>query len=276
MPRITRLGELSYGLWRAIIALYRENPTRHLYLVYDLLYELDRIDACFSIETGDVTGYVFAWIGPRGNVAIHVWGEPRGLESCLEAFLQKWGGRVFIAQVHTPKWLEPLKRAVEEVGLRYRVVNYLDMVVDEDGFRPVNPELATRLRAEEHLEVFRRAMERIGRGLSGEELLRALRRMRYYGILINGELVSFAARCAAMPDVWAICDVYTDPRYRGRGFAKAVTSAITRDAVASGALAMLHVEEGNEPAIRVYRALGYRAVGARPWLRIGGSAKQPQ
>ncbi len=51
------------------------------------------------------------------------------------------------------------------------------------------------------------------------------------------------------------------------GYAKAVTSAVTRDAIFSGALAMLHVEEENEPAIRAYRRLGYRVVRRKPWIR---------
>ncbi len=45
-----------------------------------------------------------------------------------------------------------------------------------------------------------------------------------------------------------------------------VTSAVTRDAVASGARALLHVSEANEPALRVYSALGYRAASRKPWV----------
>lgn len=39
-----------------------------------------------------------------------------------------------------------------------------------------------------------------------------------------------------------------------------MTSAVTRDAINSGAMAMLHVLEDNEPAIRAYRRLGYVTV----------------
>ncbi|RLE63348.1 MAG: GNAT family N-acetyltransferase, partial [Thermoprotei archaeon] len=42
--------------------------------------------------------------------------------------------------------------------------------------------------------------------------------------------------------------------------------ALTREAVASGALAGLHVEEDNEPAIRVYKSLGYRITKTRIWI----------
>ncbi len=50
------------------------------------------------------------------------------------------------------------------------------------------------------------------------------------------------------------------------GYAKAAVSALTREAVASGAYAGVHVEENNEPAIRVYRNLGYRITKTRTWI----------
>jgi Predicted acetyltransferase len=61
-------------------------------------------------------------------------------------------------------------------------------------------------------------------------------------------------------------DVYTRPEYRGRGNAKAVTSAITREAIVSGAMASLHVKANNEPAIKVYRSLGYIIVKIHDWI----------
>ncbi|HDD33548.1 MAG TPA: GNAT family N-acetyltransferase, partial [Thermofilaceae archaeon] len=79
-------------------------------------------------------------------------------------------------------------------------------------------------------------------------------------------LVSIACAYLRLPEVWVVGDVYTHPAYRGRGYAKAATSAITSDAISAGAIAMLHVAEGNEPALRVYRALGYRVTGRKPWV----------
>ena len=69
-----------------------------------------------------------------------------------------------------------------------------------------------------------------------------------------------------MNELWLIGDVFTHPNYRSRGYGKIATSAITKDAIVSGAKALLHVEEGNEPAIRVYKALGYRVIRKRPCI----------
>ena len=57
-----------------------------------------------------------------------------------------------------------------------------------------------------------------------------------------------------------------EKEYRGKGYAKAVVSALTREAVTSGALAGLHVEEDNEPAIRIYENLGYKIIKTRTWI----------
>jgi predicted GNAT family acetyltransferase len=45
-----------------------------------------------------------------------------------------------------------------------------------------------------------------------------------------------------------------------------VTSAATRRIVETGAVALLYVEIGNEPAIKVYTELGYKITRAVPWV----------
>jgi GNAT superfamily N-acetyltransferase len=281
MARIVDLAGLDYGLWRSLTRLYRADPLRHFYIIYDMVYDLDSIEACFSHSQRGVEGYVFTWVSPGGEASIHVWGEPRGLEECLRAQVERRAGRLGVVQVHTPAWLGVVEAALSAAGLGYEVKRYIDMAVGEGEFRPVNPGLAVRLDPERHLDLFLRAMERRGRrlGEGGARLL--LERLRYYGVILDGELVSYAARCLSTPEVWLVCDVYTEPEYRGRGLAKAATSAVTRDAIASGARALLHVEEGNEPALRVYRALGYRRLATRPWLLTrpgpqGGSPEGPR
>ncbi|MEM2795591.1 MAG: GNAT family N-acetyltransferase, partial [Thermofilaceae archaeon] len=79
-------------------------------------------------------------------------------------------------------------------------------------------------------------------------------------------LASIASRYLTLRDVHIIGDVYTKPEYRGRGYAKAVTSEVTREAVSSGATALLHVEKNNEAAIKVYKSLGFKIISERPWI----------
>lgn len=134
------------------------------------------------------------------------------------------------------------------------------MAVGEEGFKPHSGPQAFRLtprHARQYAEL---------RGVGEGEARWRLERWRYCGVFVGGELVSVACAYLRLPEVWIIGDVYTHPAHRGRGYAKAATTAVTRDAIASGATAMLHVAEDNEPAIRAYRALGYRTAARRPWI----------
>ncbi|RLF22800.1 MAG: hypothetical protein DRN15_08125 [Thermoprotei archaeon] len=142
------------------------------------------------------------------------------------------------------------------------------MVVDEEGFRPYSAGVAIRLDAENnhHVEEFLKLAKTAGWKIDEEVAKELLTKRRYYGLFEDERLVSIACAFFRMPEVWPVGNVYTHPDYRGRGYAKAVTSAITRDAVQSGAKALLHVAEDNIPAIRVYKALGYRTISRKPWI----------
>ena len=81
----------------------------------------------------------------------------------------------------------------------------------------------------------------------------------YYGMRVNGRLIaaagthviSHAARLAVVGNVLTHMD------YRGRGFATAVTGAVTAELLRSCDQVVLNVRADNPPAINAYRHLGY-------------------
>jgi ribosomal protein S18 acetylase RimI-like enzyme len=81
----------------------------------------------------------------------------------------------------------------------------------------------------------------------------------YYGMRVNGQLiaaagthvVSQAARLAVVGNVLTHVD------YRGRGFATAVTGAVTAELLRSCDQVVLNVRSDNPPALNAYRRLGY-------------------
>lgn len=78
----------------------------------------------------------------------------------------------------------------------------------------------------------------------------------FYGIRDQGRLVAMAGERihpGRYAEVSAVC---THPDYRGRGYAAALVTAVTRGMVARGDLPMLHVRCDN-PAVRVYEQVGY-------------------
>ncbi len=257
MREVIGLEDLNYQLWRAIVSLYREGPLSHFYLLYDLLYELDRIALLLEVWGGVIASYALSWRGWQG-LGVHLWGF---MEEAVR--IMDFDRRMTI-HVYLPHQLKRVLQLVESHG-KVKVKRFIDMVADEEFFNPCNMELASPLR-EKHLSVFMEIKREQGCILSSAAARHMLLNSKYYGVFVDGRLVSIACCYIRLPEVWLIGDVYTHPDYRGRGFAKAVVSAVTRDAIQSGARALLHVEEGNKPAISVYRSLGYCPVKIRPWI----------
>ena len=82
----------------------------------------------------------------------------------------------------------------------------------------------------------------------------------YYGMRVNGRLVAAAgthviSRAARLA---VVGNVLTHMDYRGRGFATAVTGAVTAELLRSCDQVVLNVRADNPPAIAAYKALGYR------------------
>jgi len=257
--KVLRASQLDFDTWRLVTSLYSSDPLSHAYLLYDLIYELKCTDVHFCLREGKLIGYVLVWRG-ASVVGVHVWGE---VEPLLHALPR---GEKAVFQLHSSGHLHKVLRVLENCNLQVR--HFLDMVADESSFSPYYEELATRLceSIAEHVLEYAKLKESEGIKLPLEAAKSKLRKWRYYGVFVDGKLVSVACAYVRLPEVWIIGDVYTHPSYRGRGYAKIATSAITRDAVVSGAKAYLHVEENNAPAIRVYEKLGYKVLRKRPWV----------
>ena len=255
-----RISELDLELWKGILKLYMNDPLTHIYLLYDLIYELNNIDVLFKVSGNEIVGYLFTWKGPK-TISVHVWGEVKELINNIQC-----DGESIIV-IYNRKLLEPVIRFLKVKG-KVEVKEYLDMVVDEKSFKPFSVEKVIRLNVENehHVEEFLKLLHVSGWKATKEIVKELLTKRRYYGIFKEGKLVSIACAFFRMPEVWPIGNVYTHPNYRNRGYAKTVTSAITKDALQAGARALLHVAKDNAPAIRVYKALGYKEIMRKPWV----------
>ncbi len=81
----------------------------------------------------------------------------------------------------------------------------------------------------------------------------------YRGILDGGKLISMAGVHTINREkgVAAIGNVVTDEAYRGQGLARSVTSKLVADLLCDHKLVGLNVGRDNEPAVRVYKRLGF-------------------
>jgi len=82
----------------------------------------------------------------------------------------------------------------------------------------------------------------------------------YYGVRIAGRLIAAAGTHVISPQarLGVVGNVMTHADFRGRGFAKVTTSAVTQELLRSCEDVVLNVRSDNPPAIAAYRALGYR------------------
>jgi len=258
------LKELDYDLWIKIVKLYVSNPIDHCYLMNGLLYNPERSDTIFVIKNGVITGYVYAST-IRGGLRIVLWGEtsPKHLSSVLDKStfviinFQKDAEEIEV---------EPYLTALVERKYRNPELSYFyDMVTDEERFKPYRAGNVRKLN-EADLDAFIEIRKIHGRPVSREEALELIKQRRFYGVYENDKLVGIAGARIKLPEIWIIGNVFVHPDYRGRGYGKAVTSAITEDAVKSGALAYLQVETTNSIAINIYEKLGYRTIRKNPWI----------
>jgi len=81
----------------------------------------------------------------------------------------------------------------------------------------------------------------------------------YYGMRVNGQLVAAAGThvVSAAARLAVVGNVLTHLDYRGRGFATAVTGAVTAELLRSCDEIVLNVRADNPPAINAYRRLGF-------------------
>jgi len=82
----------------------------------------------------------------------------------------------------------------------------------------------------------------------------------YYGVRVGGRLVSAAGThvISASARLAVVGNVMTHTDYRGRGYATAVTGAVTSELLRFCDQVVLNVRADNPPALAAYRRLGYQ------------------
>lgn len=86
---------------------------------------------------------------------------------------------------------------------------------------------------------------------------------------VGGEVVAFAGNTREAAGAVRVAPVYTPPGQRGRGYAAAVTAAVTRAALDAGAAdVVLYTDITNPTSNALYQRLGYRPVEDRTVLEF--------
>jgi len=97
-------------------------------------------------------------------------------------------------------------------------------------------------------------------------------RMSYRGIMlweVGAEPVALAALSRPVAGVTRVVTVYTPPQFRRRSYGGAITTAVTRAAMAAGASeVVLFTDLANPTSNALYQRLGYRPIDDRVLLEL--------
>ena len=150
-----------------------------------------------------------------------------------------------------------LPEALPGVAAIYRVdpgPAMVRMVVDRDRFRPYPADVA-RLGPLDSGALNRLYQVGFASWLPAAAIANGV----YYGIRVGGKLVSAAGTHVISPAarLGVVGNVLTHADYRGRGYATAVTGAVTAELLRACDQVVLNVRSDNPPALAAYRKLGY-------------------
>lgn len=140
----------------------------------------------------------------------------------------------------------------------------LVMGIDRRRFKPIMEQNVEELGADKLEAVgnlYRRFYEEGGLGpVAREDILRAFREHIIYGSYKEGELVSFASG-VTIEDLSYVSHVYTLLKFRGRGHATSICSALVRDLLDRSEKVIIMVLADNNAAQRVYKKIGFTKTG---------------
>ena len=178
---------------------------------------------------------------------IFVMGENAGIEAILAGVIKP--RTAYVAA--RPENLVAISAAyrVESGPSMYR------MWVDSAHFRPFQAAV-DRLQPEDIGELNRLYQLGFAAWLPASAIADGL----YYGIRVGGRLVSAAGTHVISPSarLAVVGNVMTHADFRGRGYATAVTAAVTAELLRFCDKVVLNVRTDNPPALAAYRRLGYQ------------------
>lgn len=92
----------------------------------------------------------------------------------------------------------------------------------------------------------------------GPFLARTNRMGRFLGVRVDGRLAAMAGERMRIPGYTELSGVCTHPDFRGRGFARRLSTVVVLDIAARGERAFLHAWKSNHTAIALYEQLGFQ------------------
>ena len=97
----------------------------------------------------------------------------------------------------------------------------------------------------------------------------------YFGVFAGSDLIAMAGERLRLPGNCEISAVCTHPDWRGRGLAAGLTALVAQRILGRGDTPFLHHAVDNDPARRVYEALGFVFRRAVEWSVVSSPSRRP-
>ena len=225
--------------------------------------ERDRLYAAYAICDLDDrefprTRWGAAWAG--GSIVAVVLEYSGGSPQPLFAMGREDGVAAIIRDVVRPRlaYVAALPALVPTILCHYRLdagPQMIRMAVDRDRFMRADDPGIERLTPADTMELNRLYQLGFGAWLPPQAVAEGV----YYGIRVHGRLIAAAGThvVSAAARLAVVGNVLTHSDFRGRGYATAVTGAVTAELLQSCDHVVLNVRADNPPAVSAYRHLGY-------------------
>lgn len=224
----------------------------HIFTLYDLKYHPNETDITIAENGNRIYGYMLKF-----NLNIHL----RGYKWAVEKLLQTLELREAIFSI-MPNHLKIIQKHYEILGpvtsCKANVTEFIVMKVSKNNFKPIVKHRVERLSTEDLNKLKEIPDER-----QINTMLEALKYGEAYIIRDNKRIVAMGTAFPLTPKNWLIRGIYTIKPYRGLGLGTSITSAITKRIVEENSAALLLVDKENEPAIKIYKKLGFKDSGIR-------------
>jgi RimJ/RimL family protein N-acetyltransferase len=238
---------------------------KHVFALYDVQHDPEHTTIHAVFEKNDLRGYILLYTGTD---------VPSIILECEEEIAEtliRYAPKDHFVIHAPPSILRPVKRRFPNAKIY--VENW--MLIRKENAKFVSSKLVKRLNTEEDASKFAQLVHsRKDRPITYiKKYVDWITKMPIYGVSKDEVMVSYAGSFIQMPQIWMIGGVYTDPKYRNKGYALLATSAVTKEALEKAEMAALFVRSDNHPAISVYEKIGYRKIGEKLWVDVGTGLK---
>lgn len=237
---------------KPLLEFLNRDRISHFFSIYDLRHFRGRTTVWLALSANDIVGYLLEYDrrivctrGSRESISLLL-----GKSNLSEAMLNIESHHLSLVL----KMFEPVDPADKAtVG---NITAFVVMKASRDTFKPAILPQVQELKTDNATEIASLL------GLNLEQALDSLTGVAF-GLYEGKRLVSYAASPEILEDLAIVRGVFTAPDKRGKGYSKAVCSAVVSRLLGEGKDVMLYVSKDNAAALSVYRSLGFKETGHR-------------